>query len=263
MKHLDDEQLAAVALGDDIGDDIHRHIRDCDECRANVEEMAAVLSLIRASGTDELLSPPDHIWDSVVATLDEDQAFDDAKRSTDRESVRGPARVASPRSQSGRTSEADSRAVPRSSPRWRQRFAVGSLAAAFAVGVMAGVGGTRVFDANEDRRPEIVLRATLDTLDSNQALGTAELVRDNGAVALTLDVDPQAAGDGYLEVWLINRDLKRMVSVGVLPDGSRTGTYRVSEQLIGHGYVIVDISREAFDAQPQHSGDSVVRGTLA
>ena len=80
---------------------------------------------------------------------------------------------------------------------------------------------------------------------------------------LTLDVDPQAAGDGYLEVWLINRDLKRMVSVGVLPDGSRTGTYRVSEQLIGHGYVIVDISREAFDAQPQHSGDSVVRGTLA
>ena len=40
-------------------------------------------------------------------------------------------------------------------------------------------------------------------------------------------------------------------------------TFAIDRDLIDQGYVIVDISREGFDTAPQHSGDSVVRGTLA
>ncbi len=46
----------------------------------------------------------------------------------------------------------------------------------------------------------------------------------SGGVATTTTLDP---GDGYLEVWLINRDGKRMVSVGVLDAGA--GTFPISQ----------------------------------
>lgn len=72
---------------------------------------------------------------------------------------------------------------------------------------------------------------------------------------------PLDAGNGYLEVWLINADGKRMVSVGVLRPGE-SGTFPVTQALIDQGYVIVDISKEQFDDKPAHSGDSLLRGQL-
>ena len=72
---------------------------------------------------------------------------------------------------------------------------------------------------------------------------------------------PLDAGDGYLEVWLLNADGKRMVSVGVLGPGEQ-GSFPISQSLIDQGYVIVDISREHFDESPAHSGDSLLRGKL-
>ena len=61
----------------------------------------------------------------------------------------------------------------------------------------------------------------------------------------------------------INTDLERMVSIGVLRPDTPEQTFAIAQDLIDQGYVIVDISREDFDSAPQHSGDSVVRGTLA
>ena len=75
-----------------------------------------------------------------------------------------------------------------------------------------------------------------------------------------MDLDP---GDGYLEVWLINRDLTRMVSVGVIPADAPQIVLPISQELIDEGYVIVDISREHFDDQPAHSGETLVRGELS
>ena len=62
-------------------------------------------------------------------------------------------------------------------------------------------------------------------------------------------------------MWLINTDGTRMVSLGVLGDDDR-GTFPVPQTLLDRGYRIVDISRERFDDDPAHSGDSVMRGTL-
>ena len=66
---------------------------------------------------------------------------------------------------------------------------------------------------------------------------------------------------GFYEVWLINQDGKRMVSLGVL-DPATGGTFQVPSNLTGQGYRIVDISLEPDDGNPEHSHDSVVRGTL-
>jgi len=138
------------------------------------------------------------------------------------------------------------------------------VAAAAAVGVVAGVLGGRVlWPAAVQPAPEVVLATTrLDTLDTGIQEGTATLVQTPGGVELRVATSPFSAGSGYLEVWLINTDGKRMVSVGVLSNGT-SGTFPVARGLIDAGYLIVDISREDLDDKPQHSGDSVVRGELS
>ncbi len=102
----------------------------------------------------------------------------------------------------------------------------------------------------------------LTTLDTKQDEGEASVVRSEQGLDLTVaTATPLDAGDGYLEVWLLNSDGKRMVSVGVLAPGDQ-GSFPISQSLIDEGYVIVDISREQFDDSPTHSGDSLLRGTL-
>ncbi len=105
-------------------------------------------------------------------------------------------------------------------------------------------------------------RTQLDTIDTDQVLGAARTVRVDGHLDLDVDTPAIDAGRGYLEVWLINRDLTRMVSVGVLRPGDGSQRFAIDQALIDEGYVIVDISREGFDDRPEHSGDSVARGTL-
>ena len=87
-------------------------------------------------------------------------------------------------------------------------------------------------------------------------------MRQDGRLDLAVSTQPIDPGNGYLEVWLINKDLKRMVSVGVLEPGEEAQSFAIPQALLDQGYVIVDISREGYDESPQHSGDSVVRGTL-
>jgi len=56
-------------------------------------------------------------------------------------------------------------------------------------------------------------------------------------------------------------DGRRMASMGVLR-GRSPATFPISQALIDQGYTIVDISREGFDNKPQHSDESLARGTL-
>ena len=109
-----------------------------------------------------------------------------------------------------------------------------------------------------------VAQAELGTLDTQQRLGDAAVVRTDSGVGLEVATTSALdAGDGYLEVWLINRDGERMVSIGVLEPGRTDQTFAVPAELVEQGYVIVDVSREPFDADATHSGDSLARGTLA
>ena len=95
-----------------------------------------------------------------------------------------------------------------------------------------------------------VASTSLDTLDTQQALGTADVVRHDGRLDLAVSTQPIDPDGGYLEVWLINKDLKRMVSVGVLEPGDDAQSFAIPQALLDQGYVIVDISREGFDDAP-------------
>ncbi len=135
-------------------------------------------------------------------------------------------------------------------------WAAGMAAAGLVLGLLTG----RVLWS--EPMPTTMAQVALDTLDTKQHEGQAALVSTAGGMGLQVSTTtPLAAGDGFLEVWLINSDGKRMVSVGVLR-GDGPATFPISQALIREGYVVVDISKEQFDDQPQHSGDSLLRGTL-
>ena len=138
------------------------------------------------------------------------------------------------------------------------------VAGAAAAGILLGIAGGRLLGGEDPAPAPITVASTsLDTLDTGQVKGSADIVRLDGQLDLAVRTEPIDPRDGYLEVWLINKDLERMVSIGVLRPDAPEQTFAIDQALIDQGYVIVDISREGFDAAPQHSGDSVVRGTLA
>ncbi|MCC2592447.1 anti-sigma factor [Tessaracoccus sp. OS52] len=130
-------------------------------------------------------------------------------------------------------------------------------------GGVLGALGMRLLTGPGDEALETVRRAILTPLDRpDDPRGTAELLRRDIGYSLAVEVpDGVANPDGYVEVWLINTDGQRMVSVGVFAAES-VGRFAVDESLIESGYLIVDLSNEQFDDEPRHSGDTIVRGQL-
>lgn len=110
---------------------------------------------------------------------------------------------------------------------------------------------------------EAVRRAVLTPLDRpDEELGRAELLRLSAGYSLAVEVPGGVRNpDGYVEVWLINVDLARMISVGVFA-ADDVGRFTIDRSLIESGYLIVDLSNELFDDEPRHSGDTIMRGEL-
>ena len=141
----------------------------------------------------------------------------------------------------------------------RSWWLAGTAAACLLLGVLVG----RAVWAPEETAQPVVATVPLTTLDaSKQQEGTAKLLGNQGSQGQELRVDtrPMSPGSGYVEVWLLNTDGKRMVSLGVL--SGTEATFPVPADAIAQGYTIVDLSHEQFDDRPQHSGDSIMRGTL-
>jgi hypothetical protein len=159
---------------------------------------------------------------------------------------------------SARRARADARTSRERRARGRAvGWGAGLAAASLAIGLLAG---RAIWQPDTPVQP--VAQVALSTLDTKQDEGKATVVRSSDGLDLTVATTrPLDAGDGYLEVWLLNADGKRMVSVGVLAPGDKA-SFPISQTLIDEGYVIVDISREKFDGSPAHSGDSLLRGKL-
>lgn len=139
-----------------------------------------------------------------------------------------------------------------------------ALAAVAAAAVAAvSVGGVLWYQSAGQDDAVVVARTTLQPLPDKSGDGTAELIRENGAEALRVDARAEGVRSGYEELWLINTDGKRMISLGVLPPSGQA-TYPVPATSVGlDGYTIVDISLEPFDGNVEHSKDSLLRGSLA
>ena len=236
--HPDDVALVDLVTGQPVTPKVAAHVATCPRCADELAVLRDVLGLVREP-QPELVPVPQRVWDAVAAGIDA-PAPDDL---TARREVR----------------QADRRAG-----RARRRVAVGWVAGAAAAGLVLGGVGAALLAREPAPAAVTVASTSLDTLDTQQTLGSAEVVELDDRVDLAVHtggpMDPQ---DGYLEVWLINRDLTRMVSVGVMRPGEADQTFAIPQELLDQGYVIVDISREGFDDRPEHSGDSIVRGALA
>jgi anti-sigma-K factor RskA len=92
------------------------------------------------------------------------------------------------------------------------------------------------------------------------ARGQAIIRERDGQRVLRLDLEGVSARSGeYLELWLIDTNVKGMVSLGLAENGH---DYVLPAGLALGEYPVVDVSTEPYDGDPAHSGSSLVRGLL-
>lgn len=91
-------------------------------------------------------------------------------------------------------------------------------------------------------------------------LGEAELVATGTAQQVRVSAGQLPVSKNDYEVWLFGGD-GRMVSLGTLSD--RDGTFTVPQGINTQEYSVVDISDEAPDGNPAHSGISLIRGEFS
>ena len=251
MEHPDAEILAAVAMGQSADEATFAHLKQCEVCRTEVAELTSLAAALPAArvATADLVAPPDTVWDRITAELDQHDS-----------AVPAPAVPA-------HTAPAAAEVIPlrraTARPSDLRRYLPVAAAAAVAGLVVGGLLGR--WSAQEPvPAATLVSRASLDTLDTKTVRGEADLVKVGSDLSLRISAAPMSPDTGgYLEVWLINKDLTRMVSIGVMNPSRSDQSFEIAPDLIAAGYVIVDISREKLDNKPQHSGDSLVRGVLA
>ena len=137
------------------------------------------------------------------------------------------------------------------------------LGAAAVVVVGLAIGGGLLLSAG---RSDNVVASTALTNKGLSPLGAessgdAEIIRRGSSYRLHLDLSgvPNEPAS-YVEVWLIDRQVKGMISLGPFHGD---GDYTIPSGVDPAKYPIVDVSIEPADGVPTHSGVSIVRGLAA
>ena len=210
--HPTDEVLAAIALGDKVSQSDIEHVGGCPNCSATVAELTDLKARVAATADVQLTDPPELVWAAIAAEVD-DHRHEDLPPATASTSSDAPGQ----------------NPAPVSERHWSRRA---WLFGAAAAGVAIGVVGSQLVPRLTQSQPTLLAQTTLDTLDTKKPGGEATLTTSAGALELTLSLTPLDPGSGYLEVWLINTDLKRMVSIGVLPGGASQQVFPITASLI-------------------------------
>ncbi|WP_440710705.1 anti-sigma factor domain-containing protein [Herbiconiux sp. YIM B11900] len=286
MTHIDDDALAMIALGDSGPSTAERaHLADCARCSEELAALSRAVQLGRAEDAPELVAPSADVWTRISAELGlaaETPAHPDARPSSVPASPAAQSPSVQPASpDQPPTASAAPAAPPAASAAppaphhvkrrrrlsGRSRIWVPLAAATVVLAVVAGAGlGVWWQTAQQSPRGIAVAGAELTPFPGwPDARGSAVVEQDpDGRHRVVVDVDPQTdAGGGsspLREVWLIRSDGTGLVSIGFL-DGPE-GSFDIPDGIDLDQYSLVDISAEADDGDPTHSGDSIVRGEL-
>ena len=107
-------------------------------------------------------------------------------------------------------------------------------------------------------KPDVAVAvADLEALEPGVQGTTARLLDD---ATMVVRPDLAAQQSGYYEVWLLDASAAQLISLGPLREDGR---YAIPQGVSIEDFPVVDISVEATDGNPAHSGRSVLRGTLA
>lgn len=245
-EHLDDDALADLSLARVPALVQQDHLSGCPACSSRLASFGRVVAAARPGAAGDLLQPPPHLWARVA--LEAGVPADP-----------GAAPVRAVRPASG---PAGGPAARRLRP--RRRLPV-LLAAAAAVGLLVGGGATWLAVGSGSSRDDarVLAAADLRPLAGTTVPGEAQVDRTGGARRLVVDARLPGAGRQYYEVWLIDPDDGRLVSLGVLPSGDDAPLrLAVPADVDLSAYRTVDVSLESADGDPGHSGRSVLRGTL-
>lgn len=237
MKHPDQEELAAYALGEPTDAAIPSHLSRCATCSSGVQRLRDLVATTTRLGGDRVVleRPPDHVWSAILAETRQPLAAE------------APAR-------------------PAVRPR-RRRLLLGSVVG-FAVGVAATVAGTLLIGNVFTSRPAPEVRRTIAQGSvrpfeaSGTTSGSVTVLQDQDrrrSMRIRLNRTPQTDSD-FVQAWLLDPQNNDMIALGVM--GGRTETFPLPEGVDLGAYSSVDISLEPFDGDPLHSAVSLARGAI-
>ncbi|MCL3861669.1 anti-sigma factor [Actinotalea sp. K2] len=283
VEHVDPEALALTALGEPLSDTDREHLALCAACSDEVATLTAAVAVGRsATAADSLVTPPLAVWERIRAELDLTPGLLPDGGSTGPhlaevpttdpatvEATPGRHRAPGPDDLSTGAGSAPSSApevdgapgglAPVVPLRRRRGPWVASAAAAGLV--LGGVGGAWWAGQDDPDTSQVLASTTLDPLPGWAATGEATVVEAaDGTRELVLSLEGGEDLEGYREVWLIDREVTRLVSLGVL-EGAE-GRFSIPTDLDLADFAVVDVSDEPYDGDPAHSGDSIIRGIL-
>ena len=155
-------------------------------------------------------------------------------------------------------------AVDATGSRFRSRRMYVALSAAAAI--VAALIGLVAFVSGDNGLPGTRVEEVALTNKGLESAGagsyaTATLVRTaNGSYALDIAAsDLPSAPEGFLELWIIDKTISGMYSLGPLHGNGR---YVLPAHVDPASFPIVDVSIEPTDGTPAHSGKSILRGQL-
>ena len=284
MQHCEDDVLALAALGEPPTAADAAHLADCTACRDEVDSLRAVVTTVRVPVADGApVPPPQRVWAEIAAAT----GVRVTPRTVGAAAADGPARpvrqpaaaylpvsdlpvpdgpVPVPTADDPTAGDLADRPVrgrrrrPASDSR-RTLLAVAACAA--LVGAAGGLAGGSLLRSNPPApATRVVTQVVLAALPVDPgAKGEASVVSTGSGRQLAVDVSRLSSTSGFYEVWLIDRGVKKMIPLGILR-GDR-GEFVIPEGVDLGQYSIIDVSAEPLDGNPQHSGKSLLRGTIS
>ncbi|WP_104194200.1 anti-sigma factor domain-containing protein [Cryobacterium sp. M25] len=277
MTHIDRENLALIAMTEfDLTEPERQHLSECPGCSLELIALQHTANVGRSARSVQLVEPGDRVWagihaalglsDAVAATPGRsgyeaaDQPIAADQPTAVVEPVETPAPVVEPVETPSATVTDIGSALR---PRPRRRNWMPMAVAAGIAGLLGGLGGGIWWQSAQQQEPAPVLlaEAQLDPYPGWDAAGSAYVAKTaDGHREVVLDVTGVSADTDLREVWLIKADASGLISIGLL-DGE-SGRFAIPDGVDLSQYPLVDVSAEPDDGDPQHSGDSILRGEL-